>query len=133
MATKKFKKLPKDSQRAAFAQMDDDGTRQGKGGKSGGGVPVKTLKASGKKLKHIKTPEQRALLEKSVVHFEKGTKDDQARMKRGLLEGESGAKRDLRSNRGATGFYGIGTTKKSKEFLSTARAFRLRGTTKKGK
>lgn len=38
MATKRFKKLPKDSQRAAFAQMDEDGTRQGRGGKGGGGV-----------------------------------------------------------------------------------------------
>jgi len=37
MATKRFKKLPKDSQRAAFAQMDEDGTRQ-RGGGNGGGV-----------------------------------------------------------------------------------------------
>lgn len=33
MATKKFKALPKDSQRAAFAQMDKDGTRRA-GGRS---------------------------------------------------------------------------------------------------
>lgn len=37
MATKKFKKLPKDSQRAAFAQMDKDGTRNDRGNARGGG------------------------------------------------------------------------------------------------
>jgi hypothetical protein len=44
MATKKFKKLPKDSQRAAFAQMDKDGTRQDRGGKGGGSfLPRETI------------------------------------------------------------------------------------------
>lgn len=38
MATKRFKALPKDSQRAAFAQMDKDGTRQGRRGGGGGFV-----------------------------------------------------------------------------------------------
>ena len=37
MATKAFKKLPKKAQRAAFAEMEDDGTRKGN-------VPVKKLK-----------------------------------------------------------------------------------------
>ncbi len=38
MATKKFKSLPKKSQKAAFAEMDKDGTRRSKG------VSVKKLK-----------------------------------------------------------------------------------------
>ena len=57
MATKKFKKLPKDSQRAAFAQMDEDGTRQNKGGKSGGGaVAVRTLKKQSEGIVAVKLP-----------------------------------------------------------------------------
>ena len=35
MATKAFKKLPKAAQRAAFAEMDKDGSRRG-GGRAGG-------------------------------------------------------------------------------------------------
>lgn len=41
MATKAFKKLPKKAQRAAFAEMDDSGTRKGS-------IPVKKLKDAGK-------------------------------------------------------------------------------------
>ena len=43
MATKAFKKLPKKAQRAAFAEMDDSGTRRN-------GIPIKKLKDAGKTL-----------------------------------------------------------------------------------
>ena len=77
MATKKFKKLPKDSQRAAFAQMDEDGTRERGNGK-GGGVASKTLKPSKAKLPHIKTGDQQAMLDKSLFQYGKADKENKS-------------------------------------------------------
>lgn len=58
MATKKFKKLPKDSQRAAFAQMDADGTRQGKSGKAVGGSFLPREVVDGYKITLAPNPKQ---------------------------------------------------------------------------
>ncbi len=55
MATKKFKSLPKKSQEAAFAQMDKDGTRRSKGGKSSG-VSVRKLKKQSEGIVAVKLP-----------------------------------------------------------------------------
>ena len=124
MATKKFKKLPKDSQRAAFAQMDEDGTRQNRGSKSGGAVVVKKLGKSESKLPHIKTAEQKFLLEKSNYAYSKGTKDEKERMLQGLTNGEIKAEQALAGAK-RKDFIDLKTRKEQKEFLSSARAFRL--------
>lgn len=127
MATKKFKKLPKDSQRAAFAQMDEDGTRQGKGGKKGGGgMTVKTLKASKSKLPHIKTGDQMAMLDKSLYQYGKADKENKDRMKSGLEFGEIRAEQNLKGLKGQKTFDALRERKNSKEFLSTARAFKIK-------
>lgn len=126
MATKKFKKLPKDAQRAAFAQMDKDGTRESGGGKklSRGTLAVKTLKPSNAKLPHIKDAQQAAMLSKSISHFEKGGKLERERMMSGLEFGEIRAEQNLR-NREKT-FSAMKGRKEGKDFLSTARAFRIK-------
>ena len=127
MATKKFKKLPKDSQRAAFAQMDEDGTRQNRGGKSGGGVVAKTLKPSAKKLPHIKTGEQRAILESTNYAFSKKTASEKKNAMVELARGELKAKDTIRRVRdyNQKDFFDLKDAKKSKEFLGAARAFRI--------
>ena len=137
MATKKFKDLPKDAKRAAFAQMDKDGTRENRQGKNAGGIPVKSLGRSKNKLPHIKTEEQQALLNRSVYHYEKGSKTDQSRMEQGLFNGQIKAEQNLRGvYKSSRKFDELQTAKKSVEFLSSARAFSIlaskRGS-KKGK
>ena len=125
MATKKFKELPKKAQRAAFAEMDEDGTRQNRGSKSsGGGVVTKTLKASKAKLPHIKNADQSAMLDKSMYHFSKGNKGDKERMLSGLDFGVIKAEQTLRSRE--RNYETLKWKKESKEFLSTARAFKLK-------
>jgi len=123
MATKRFKKLPKDSQRAAFAQMDEDGTRQ-RGGGNGGGV--KALKRSANKLQHIKTGEQKAMLDKSLYQYGKADKENKDRMMSGLEFGEIRAEQNLKGLKGQKTFDALRERKNSKEFLSTARAFKIK-------
>jgi hypothetical protein len=125
MATKRFKKLPKDSQRAAFAQMDEDGTRQ-RGGGNGGGVVVKTLKPSSAKMPHIKTSDQKAMLDKSLYQYGKADKENKDRMMSGLEFGEIRAEQNLKGLKGQKTFDALRERKNSKEFLSTARAFKIK-------
>lgn len=130
MATKKFKKLPKDAQRAAFAQMDKDGTRESGGGKKlgGGSIAVKTLNPSSAKFPHIKSGEQSAMLSKSLRHFERAVKTERERMLSGLEFGEIRAEQNLR-NRENT-FSAMKGRKEGRDFLSTARAFRIKNSKK---
>lgn len=134
MATKKFKKLPKDSQRAAFAQMDKDGTRNDRGNARGGGsIAVKTLSKNKTKLPHITSGEQMAVLDRSLFSYEKGSPNDKARMKSGLEKGEIHAEQTLRLlPKSARKFDELASAKKQKDFLGAARAFRIL-TNKRGK
>ena len=125
MATKKCKKLPNDSQRAAFAQMDEDGTRERGNGK-GGGVASKTLKPSKAKLPHIKTGDQQAMLDKSLFQYGKADKENKDRMLSGLEFGEIRAEQNLKGLKGQKTFDALRERKNSKEFLSTARAFKIK-------
>lgn len=126
MATKKFKSLPKDAKRAAFAQMDKDGTRENRHGRNGGGFAVKTLSRNKNKLPHIKSEEQQAILNRSVYQYEKGGKTDQSRMEQGLFNGQIKAEQNLRGlPRSGRKFDELHTAKKSTEFLSSARAFSI--------
>ena len=130
MATKKFKKLPKDSQRAAFAQMDEDGTRQ-RGGGNGGSVT--TLKRSANKLQHIKTSEQRAMVDRTNYAFSQKSAAEKKAAMVDLARGEMKAKDTLRRVRdyNQKDFMDLKDAQKSKEFLSSARAFRLQNKGKK--
>lgn len=123
MATKKFKKLPKDAQRAAFAEMDKDGTRQNRGGKSGGGVAAKTLKPSAKRLPHLKTPESKALFDKSVARFDKATPLEKSKMRQALTDNEIHAESSLRTKE--KDFAALSSKQRGKNTLAAARAFRL--------
>jgi len=74
MATKAFKKLPKDSQRAAFAQMDKDGVRQTQ---KGGSLKKSSKKyisevattASGSGIRSFSSQEYRIKNAKAVMDF----------------------------------------------------------------
>lgn len=87
MATKKFKKLPKDSQRAAFAQMDEDGTRQGRGGKGGGGIAIKTLKKHSEGLSAVRLPKDskhiaEGLLQRSLNEYNAASPAEKTRLRK---------------------------------------------------
>jgi|JI10StandDraft_1071094.scaffolds.fasta_scaffold425553_2 hypothetical protein len=86
MATKKFKKLPKDSQRAAFAQMDEDGTRQ-KGNGKGGGVGVKALKRQSEglvavRLKGADKHTANGILYRSLDEYNVASPADKAKLRK---------------------------------------------------
>lgn len=118
---KSFKSLPKKAQKAAFAQMDDDGTRRGSGAKkkaSGAGSVLSVgVKASANKLLHIKNDDQKRIISHTTAAF-KSKGADRDRQLSGLDFGIGRAKKELRSPDGEKA--------KAKEFLSTARAFKIK-------
>jgi len=121
MAKKKsFKSLPRKAQKAAFAQMDDDGTRRGgvkkASGKNPGGLSV-AVKASSTRLPHLKTADQKRTLAHTTAQF-KAKGADRDRQLSGLDFGITRAKKELRTPGGEK--------ERAKEFLSTARAFRIK-------
>ena len=118
---KSFKSLPKKAQKAAFAQMDKDGSRRSGSAKkktsTSGSVFSASVKASGKKLLHVKTDDQKRTLSHTTAQF-KAKGADRERQLSGLDFNIGRAKRELRTPDGEKA--------RAKEFLSTARAFRIK-------
>ena len=106
--TKRFKRLPKDAKRAAFAAMDD----------RGGSSPnfSKKVKASSKTFRHIQTDEQKRMLDLSSAAFN-ASGADKKRMLSDLVQGRKSSLENLRAPEG--------NKPKAKAFLATERAFRF--------
>ncbi len=94
--------------------MDDDGTRRG----SGKGGFSSHVKASSKKLPHIKSASQAEKLSLTQKAF-KSKGADNERQVAGLKFGIDTSKRLLRSGTSSE-------KREAKEFLSTARAFKIK-------
>ena len=112
--TKRFKKLPKDAKRAAFAAMDD---RENNFSKS--------VKKSTNKYPHIYGDRGKQVLNDSVKQYKSASESQKLQLKETLKENvrmskhslKLAVKDDMRS---------MIDTERHKMFLSTERAFRLK-------
>ena len=114
-----FKSLPRKAQKAAFAQMSDDGSLR-KGGKKKSKSPA--LKKSSKVFPHVRTDGGGDLLSKSNIAYSKASASQKKDMLDSLNKNISEAKLVLRDKNINT--YSPGAKKRRAEFISAARAFK---------
>ena len=114
--TKRFKKLPKDAKKAAFANMDARG-----GGKS------KKVIVSKNKYPHIRHEAAKDMLYRSTKAFDGADAAGKKSMKGILAENVKSAKHSLKLSvkEGMRAMSSLGTGRHT-DFLSIERAFRLK-------